>query len=360
MKKYPKLSASGSQRWILCSGSRKAEEGLPDVKSKYAEEGTLAHEIAAALLNKEDISNYDITDEMLENVELYVEYVEKLIDRTIYYPQIYIEQKSDFSHIVPYNTGTADAIIISVNTLHIIDFKYGVGHPVSAYENTQLLLYAMGIYNGLKNKDIIKEIVLHIVQPRINNYDKWSLSIAQLFWWEGYIKAKAEIALDDNAPRTPSENACKWCKAKTTCYALYDFTADVIESSDKKIGDDKIKTILDNSKMVKNYLNSLEVEVFERLSAGETFKGYKLIEGRNIRKIKSENENKLFELLGEKAYSKSLIKVTDLEKIVDKETLSSFIHISKSKPLLVVENDKRKALEIEKFDFESVEDDYLS
>lgn len=360
MQKYPKLSASGSQRWILCGGSRKAEEGLPDQKSKYAQEGTLAHEIAAALLNKQDISHYNVTPEMLENVQLYVEYVESLVSKTIYYPEIYIEHISDFSHIVPGNTGTADAVVISINTLHIIDFKYGMGCSVSAYENSQLLLYAIGVYNKLKNKEVIQEIVLHIVQPRINNFDKWSLSINELSFWEGYIKAKAEIALNDNAPRIPSENACKWCKAKTTCSALYDFTADIMESANQEVKDDKIKIILDNSKLIKNYLASLESKVFDKLSAGYSFRGYKLIQGRNFRKINSDSENKLFELLGEKAYSKSLIKVTELEKIVDKETLDSFVYISKSRPLLVKESDKRKALEIEKFDFDAVEDEFLS
>lgn len=358
MQKHPKLSASGSQRWILCGGSRKAEEGLPDQKSKYADEGTLAHEIAAALLNKQDVSHYNITPEMLENVQLYVEYVNTLVDKTIYYPEIYIEHTSDFSHIVPHNIGTADAVVVSINTLHIIDFKYGIGHAVTAYENSQLLLYAIGVYDKLKNKDIIQNITLHIVQPRINNFDKWSLSIEELSYWKGYIKAKAEIALHDDAPRIPSENACKWCKAKTTCPALYDFTKDVIDSSKQEIDDYKVKVIMDNSKMIKNYINSLESKVFDKLSSGFNFPGYKLIEGRNIRKINLENENKLFELLGEKAYSKSLIKVTELEKIVDKETLNSFIRMSKSRPLLVSENDKRKS--IEKFDFESVEDESLS
>lgn len=351
MQKHPKLSASGSQRWILCGGSRKAEEGLPDVRSKYAEEGTLAHEIAAELLNKKDISHYNVSSEMLENVQYYVEYVENLVSKTIYYPEILIEKQSDFSHVVPYNTGTADAVIISVNTLHIIDFKYGVGVSVAAYQNTQMLLYAMGIYNSLKNKDVIHEIVLHIVQPRINNFDKWSLTVKELSWWEGYIKAKAEIALRDDAPRIPHENACKWCKAKTTCPAIYDFTVDVMESTYEDVKDAQIKVLLDNSKMIKNYLNSLEEKVFEKLSMGKPFPGYKLVEGRNMRKIKSETEDKLVELLGEKAYIKSLIRVTDLERLVDKETLNTFVKVSKSKPVMVTKNDKRKAIEVQEFDF---------
>jgi hypothetical protein len=241
----------------------------------------------------------------------------------------------------------------------VIDFKYGLGNNVSAYENTQLLLYAIGMYNELKNKETIREIVLHIVQPRTNNFDKWAISVEELAFWGGYIKAKAEIALSDDAVRIPSENACKWCKARTTCPALYNFTSDVITSVEQIVEDSKIKIILDNSKMIKNYLNSIETKVFEKLSSGKNFPGYKLTEGRNLRKIKSDSENKLFELLGEKAYIKSLIKVTDLEKIVDKETLGSFIHTFKSKPLLVTENDKRKALKVQEYDFTPAEEEIL-
>jgi hypothetical protein len=75
MQKHAKLSASGSHRWISCPGSIKAEENFPDIKNKYAEEGIIAHEIAAALLTKQDISNYDIALNMLEHIQLYVEYV---------------------------------------------------------------------------------------------------------------------------------------------------------------------------------------------------------------------------------------------------------------------------------------------
>jgi hypothetical protein len=351
MTKHAKLSASGSERWILCPGSVKAEENLPDIKNKYSSEGTFAHEIAAALLNKQDINNYDVSSEMLDNIQLYVDYVNNISSKTIFYPEIHIEKEVNFSHIVPKGFGTADSIVISVNTLHVIDFKYGMGHSVFAFENTQLLLYAIGAYNELKNKDVIHEIVLHIVQPRKNNFDKWTLSIKELSYWEGYIKAKAEMALRKDAIRIPSENACKWCKASSTCPAIYDFTSDVLEKSKDIVEDDKIKIILDNSKMIKNYLNSLEEKIYDKLSSGESFPGYKLVKGRNMRKIKTSSEDKLVELLGEKAYIKSLIRVTDLEKLVDKETLESFIYISESKPLMVTKDDKRKAIKIEEFDF---------
>jgi hypothetical protein len=359
MTKHAKLSASSSERWIRCGGSRKAEEDLPDVQNKFSEEGTLAHEIAAALLNKQNISNYDISSEMMDNIQLYIDYVKTIASENIYYPETYIEKQVYFPHVVSNGFGTADCIIVSINTLHVIDFKYGIGHSVSAHENTQLLLYAMGAYKELKNKDVIHEIVLHIVQPRKNNFDKWSISIKELLYWEGYIKAKAEIALRDDALRIPSEKACRWCKARTICPAIYDFTSDVINVIQNEVDDNKIKIILNNSKMIKNYLNSIEEKVYNKLSSGQPFPGYKLVEGRNMRKIKTDCEDKLVELLGEKAYIKSLIRIPDLEKLVDKETLESFIYVSKSKPLMVAKDDKRKALKVQEFDFTAIDEDVL-
>jgi hypothetical protein len=359
MQKHAKLSASGSHRWILCPGSVKAEEAFPEVKSKYADEGILAHEIAAAILNKEDISGYDIPVEMDENIQLYVDYIKEISPEHIWYPEIYIEKRVDFSHIVPGGFGTADAVIVANNTLHIVDLKYGMNN-VTAYENTQLLLYAIGMYRELENKDNINTISVHIVQPRTNNFDKWTLSIKEMSFFEGYFKAKAEEALRNDAPRIPSEDACKWCRANSTCPALYKFAAEVMDIKNNHIDDEQTKYILDNSNVISNFINSVKGRVYDKLSMGLPFPGYKLVAGRNIRKIRDNIDNKLFELLGEKAYIKSLIGVTALEKLVDKETLESLVYVSNCKPVLVLGNDKRKALEFTELEFDAVEDDLLS
>ncbi len=360
MTKHAKLSASSSHRWIACPGSVKAEENFPYTYSKYADEGTLAHEIAAKILNKEDISHLTISSEMNENIQIYIDYINQIAPQEIWHPIIHIEKQVRFSHIVPGGFGTADAIVIANNHLHIIDFKYGIGNSVGAYENTQLLLYAIGMHHEIKDQYKIDNISLHIVQPRITNFDKWTISPKELAFFEGYIKAKAENALQENAIRIPSEEACKWCRANSSCPALYDFTSNIIELDKEIIDNNKLKNILDNSKMIKNFLSSVENKIFTDLSTGNSFPGYKLVAGRNVRKFKTNSNDKLVELLGEKAYTKHPIKVTDLEKIVDSETLKSFIYISKCKPLLVTEDDKRKALVLEELNFDPVEDDPLS
>lgn len=354
MKDHAKLSASSSHRWILCPGSIKAEEGLPDVKNKYAEEGIQAHDVSARILNQEDISDLKISSEMKENIQKYIDYVNELKEQDLD-NVLTIEKTISFSHVVPEGFGTADAIIESYSHLHIIDFKYGNGSKIYAYKNSQMLLYAMAALNESVNSHSIESIILHIVQPRMNHYDTWHISAKELMFYEGYIKAKAEDALREDALRIPSSKACKWCKANTSCMALYKFTDVMEDQTDESLNDLDIKNILDKSELIKNFLNNIENKVFERLSLGEEFRGYKLVKGRSIRKIKPESHNKLFELLGDKAYIKSPIGVTALEKLVDTETLNDLVYLSTAKPVLVNEGDKRKPFIPKELDFDPVE-----
>ena len=49
--KHSKIGASSMYRWSKCPGSVRLCEGIVAPQSKYAEEGTKAHEIAASWLN---------------------------------------------------------------------------------------------------------------------------------------------------------------------------------------------------------------------------------------------------------------------------------------------------------------------
>src|SRR3989304_4281404 len=123
MSEHAKLSASGSHRWINCPGSVKAEEGFPNTTNKYAEEGILAHEIAAIKFRNHP-SNYEIHghEEINKHVDAYVSYVQNILkdihnelDKlppTHFAPyEFFVEQKVDYSHIAHEGFGTADVII---------------------------------------------------------------------------------------------------------------------------------------------------------------------------------------------------------------------------------------------------------
>ena len=85
--------------------------------------------------------------------------------------------------------------MVSDDTLHIIDAKYGLGVLVDAERNTQLMCYGiatLGVYESLYD---IKEVSLSIFQPRRENVQTWTVSVEELKdWAENELKTKAQMA----------------------------------------------------------------------------------------------------------------------------------------------------------------------
>lgn len=358
MSEHSILSASKSHRWSRCPGSIEAERDIPDTKSGQAEEGTLAHTLAERMYFRKDYSELNVSQEMVEYVQVYIDYINNLClpsNETL----TYVEKKVNyFPTIDPPQFGTSDAVILSYNysfdevELHIVDLKYGFKKE-DAFENTQLLLYAIGVLGTLPIKEGYKlsTITLHIVQPRISNISAWSISPSDLKYWEGYLLSKGEIAMTPGAPRVPSEIACKYCRAAPTCIAPFNFVSELpIEKQSMSVED--VKHVLDNSKMVTDFLSRVEEKAYEDLSLGGELPGYKLVAGRNVRKLNHDAEEKLLAILGDKIYSKSILGLKELEKLVDKETLQSLVYLTQNRPVLVKESDKREALVLEELNYE--------
>ena len=80
MTEHARLSASSSAKWLNCPGSIKAEEPYPNVTSKFAEEGTKAHELAESLLRNNTDSSIHYDDDMYDHVQKYTEYVNNISD----------------------------------------------------------------------------------------------------------------------------------------------------------------------------------------------------------------------------------------------------------------------------------------
>ena len=155
------LSASGAHRWMHCTPSALLEAQFPDTASEAASEGTLAHEIAEVKLRHYvDTINFGkrklnaalsklrkkplYQPEMETYTDDYIDFIRHAGCAYEFMPFVQIEQKLDLTEYVPEGFGTADCLMIGGNVLHIIDFKYGKGVPVSAENNEQLQLYALG------------------------------------------------------------------------------------------------------------------------------------------------------------------------------------------------------------------------
>lgn len=189
-RKHSVLSPSGAHRWMECTPSALLEQQFPDTESDAAREGTLAHELAELKLRHYfftvDFGKTKYTravnklkkeelwkDEMDGYTEEYLDYVKGVALAFKSRPYVAVEKRVPLENYIPNlpdeepAAGTADCVLIGSGELHIIDFKYGKGVPVSAEANYQLSLYALGVYDAYKILYPVETVYLHIVQPRI-------------------------------------------------------------------------------------------------------------------------------------------------------------------------------------------------
>ena len=215
-KDHAVLSASSSERWLHCPPSARLCEVYEDKGSDFAAEGTDAHALceyrlkqALGLPAENPIENLSWYNEEMEDCATgYAAYVMELFEsakQTCSDPVVLIEQRVDFSRWVKDGFGTADCILIADGTLNICDYKHGKGVEVSAEENPQMMLYALGaleIFDGIYDIDTVR---MTIFQPRKSNVSVYEMAKDDLLEWantELVQKAQlAGLAPDDTNPK---------------------------------------------------------------------------------------------------------------------------------------------------------------
>lgn len=223
---HAKLSASGSKRWLACPGSVVLEALYPEEESPYAEEGTKAHAFAEQLLrvmlncpSDEKTIDVEVDDEMARNVKTYVDYCVDLYDSlSLKYKRVsaFIEERVSYDNWVPKGFGSIDCILLAGDELNILDLKYGKGVPVSAEDNPQPRLYALGAIQEYGDIYEIRYITTHIVQPRLNSITTESLRRPELEAWGRSIKEAAQTAYSDTRAYQAGDH-CQFCRARATC-----------------------------------------------------------------------------------------------------------------------------------------------
>lgn len=358
------LSASASSRWLHCTPSARLERKFPDASSPYAEEGTLAHAYAERFLNlflKTGKTTVAIKDnaEMQEAVQSYVSIcVEKINEARTASPdaQIKVEQRLDFSRWVPEGFGTGDMVMVSDKYFEIVDLKYGKGVPVSAINNSQMRLYALGMYEAFGYLYGADEVRMTIVQPRLDSVSTETISVDDLLAWGEGVKKKAKIAFKGEGEFCAGSH-CRFCKARNTCraHAEYELKNVKEDLQTAELEDFEISDILLRAKNIKTWLDGLESYALGKALDGYDWPGMKLVEGRSNRKITDDTiaaDNLLNAGFGaDEIYKpKALRSITDLEKLCGKkmfgELMSGVIEKPPGKPTLVSVDDKRQALEI--------------
>lgn len=359
------LSASASSRWLHCTPSARLERKFPDASSPYALEGSRAHERAEYFLNrflKTGDSNVLIREdvEMNDAVQIYVNIcVEKINEARTASPdaQIRVEQRLDFSRWVPEGFGTGDMVMVSDKYFEIVDLKYGKGVPVSAINNSQMRLYALGMYEAFGYLYGADEVRMTIVQPRLDSVSTETISVEDLLTWGEEVKKKAKIAFAGKGDFCAG-NHCRFCKARNTCrtHAEYELKNVKEDLQTAELEDFEISDILLRAKNIKTWLDGLESYALGKALDGYDWPGMKLVEGRSNRKITDDAiaaNNLLNAGFGADEIYKpqALRSITDLEKLCGKkmfsELMSGVIEKPPGKPTLVSADDKRQAIELQ-------------
>jgi hypothetical protein len=304
------LSASGADRWMSCTPSARLESTLPEQKRKansfdYSAEGTLAHEIAEIKLKKHydqiDATEFELRYNVAKQSKYYNEEMENYVDSYCVYVRSQIgegdrplfEQKVDFSEWIPQGFGTADVVIISKNTIHIMDLKYGAGIPVSAIDNAQLRLYGAGTYSKFKEEiSEIKTVKFTIIQPRLDNISSDQTTLEKLLDWMKYVVApRAKKAWVGSGEFMPGDH-CKWCRAKATCRARSDFNSEIakLEFKDPPLLDsDEVSLVLSRAQDLRTWANDVEeYALTQAVDANIIPPGYKLSTTSTHRKINDQ------------------------------------------------------------------------
>lgn len=393
MSLHSPIGPSAAHRWIECPGAPAMEVGRPDKASAYAIEGSVAHYVAAACLTEGvdadkylgvtvvvDNGQWDVDQDMVDNVNVYL--------RTLRYTYGF-DRNGDKVCLteteVPFGAalrlpgdhkGTVDALIIGDGEIQVHDLKYGRGVEVEAYDNPQLMLYALGAleeYLGLVEFDRVR-LVIH--QPRLDAISEHVMHVAELIGpWATKVTAAATTALalleDKTSLRDhlrPGEEQCRWCKAKAICPALQgtvgeyvgqdvtvaDFQAGVFPETTGASTDD-LANAFRNLGLIRMWCDSVEQETRVRLEHGKPVPGFKLVAGRagarkwsdadEVEKILRDSMRYPHDVI----YKQTLHNPTQIEKaLVDSPRrwakLEAFVTRAESAPLIVAESDKRPAL----------------
>ena len=374
------LSPSASHRWLHCTAAPRLEEGVEDKGSEYAAEGTLAHAYCAMKLKKflglptdgeekeiAELNDKYHTGEMDEYTDTYAAIVLEKYNAAraaTADAQLLVETRLDFTDYVPEAFGTADAIIIADGTMEVIDFKYGKGVKVSAVENPQMMIYALGAYARFAFEYRIDNLRATIVQPRIDNLSEYEITVEELTAWAANVLAPAaEKAYKGEGPQTPGA-WCQFCKVKNQCRALANKCKEVVAVDPKLITPEELaKDVLPMVPIVKTWISGVEDFALAQALSGIQLPGWKIVEGRSVRKI--TDTDSVAAVLTKNGYKQNDIfkpvemrTITDLEKLVGKKQFAAmcgeWINKPQGKPTLALEGDKRKAIDPIADDFKGI------
>ena len=386
-KAHATVTASGYERWSHCTAAPRYEEQFPEESSVYADEGTLAHSVCE-LYGKKKFTvmstrkfNAELKklkadplwqDEMIKTAEAYIDFLTEKANEFERIPKVMFEIRVDLSDYIPEGFGTCDNAMIGGDVLRITDYKHGKGVKVSAVNNGQMRLYALGVLKLLFPiyGDSIKRVCTAIVQPRISEEveEEW-LTVEELkAWGETEAKPKAQAAYLGLGTFCAGD-WCRFCRGKAECRARAQHYAGFSQyvgaipeglaaEEDATPGEEitiltdaEVADLLQQAAGLVSWYEDLQSYARNAILSGREIPGWKVVEGRKVRAFK--DANKALDIMRNAGYDdavlfeRSPLTLAQLEKLTGKkrfaELMDGEIIWPPGKPTLTTAGDKRAA-----------------
>lgn len=394
------LGPSSSKRWFNCPGSVALSDGIKNESSIFADEGVAAHELAQHCLatgfdadrfqglwvNIEGHSPneiirqqepqegeaidkiFEIDDEMVAGVQVYLDTCRNFVNaeerwEVLFEERVYISED-------PVINGTCDFAAYNPGTgrLVVVDLKYGRHISVNPTENTQAILYALGVLKRFNNRGV-SSVAIVIVQPRDGGppVKTWEPDIVELLDWEHDLVARGREAMAPGA-RFAVGDWCKFCPALGFCevkrqhmFDMADAQFENLETGEVKLhlpppsemGDEQMARILEHLEGFESWKKSVIAYAHTQCEQGREIPGWKLVQKRAYRKWKDEESAKeMLEIMAIEPYQPPKLRTpADVEKFVPgknpkerKTFLDRFVESKSSGTVLARADDKRPAV----------------
>lgn len=380
-------SPSKSSIYFTCPASTRFIAMYQEEPGPEAIYGTETHTLGETLLrqslrlydfdNKEikpieetikGLTQYD--DEMLKLAEGYANKAMSLIEserkRIGHDPIVFIEETLNMNWLMEGMVGTLDLGVIADDVMTVLDLKTGrskVDSWVSKEDdkkepNSQLGLYALGLYHSIGKLYPIKKVRLIIIQERISNISEYELLLEELLAWEKDVVVPSIKKTLEPYPIAVPNKGCKWCPGKHVCVARKNANLELFEKSPKEVellSDDDIEELLPKMDELIKFAEDIKAYALKRLLDGHKYKKHKLVYSRVTRSF-TDNDSvaKILEDNGYEAYSKpKLLGITEIQKQLGKtklnELLGEYITTTKGSITIATSDDEREEVNIESY-----------
>lgn len=320
MTKHYTFSPSSSHRWKYCAGSLKVNEPS-DTFNVAALDGTRTHDLLEHCLNNsispntllgqtitDEHGSFDVDVERVDRLNIAVDYVNQQVNDKgclAIYTEMFLDSTAAFD--TKELSGTADIVLFYLDgTIEIIDYKDGFNY-VNVENNDQLEQYAICLISSMLTGST--DVTMTIIQPKntlrhfepVNSVTVDSETLTNKI---PEIKQQVELALSDNAPRTPGDKQCEWCAAKGTCKQYAEFSLrkvnilfthtgvsiDDIQNNFESLTDEQVLSVIEAAPLIRGWLEEVASSVQKRLENGERINGLKLVRTAGQRKLIIEED----------------------------------------------------------------------